>query len=259
MAFLYETHLHTSQGSACGKTAGRDYIKYYRDIGYTGIFVTDHFWGGNTAIDRNLPWREWVNRFCMGYEDACEEGLKQGLDVFFAWEDAKHGEYLIYGLDKQWLLEHPAIATCGVAEQYRMVHADGGCVIQAHPFRQRSYIKRVVLALDYCDGIETANLGNHVEDDIRAHHYAEEYNLLVTAGSDRHRIPDAGEDVSSYGVVLESKLTSARDFANRILRREKMLLHIPENRFEARENYAPLESYWMGENDTFTPTGRDWL
>jgi len=259
MAFLYETHLHTCQGSACGRTAGRDYIKYYKDLGYTGIFVTDHFWGGNTAPDRSLPWKEWVNQFCKGYEDAYEEGLKQNFDVFFGWEDAGNGEYLVYGLDKQWLLDHQEITACTVAEQFRLVHAYGGCVIQAHPFRQRDYIKRVVLAGPYCDGIEVANIGNHIEDDIRARHFADEFNLVVTAGSDRHRVPEEGEDLPTYGVALETRLTSAVDFANRILRREKITPIVPESRFVSRETYAPLESFWVGENNVFTPAGRDWL
>ena len=34
------------------------------EAGYTGIFVTDHFFNGNTAVPADLPWRERVERFC---------------------------------------------------------------------------------------------------------------------------------------------------------------------------------------------------
>ncbi len=50
MSFLYETHLHTCQGSACGVTPGREYPKRFQDLGYDGIFVTDHFFQGNLSL-----------------------------------------------------------------------------------------------------------------------------------------------------------------------------------------------------------------
>ena len=69
MSFLYETHLHTCQGSACGTSTGAEHARYYKEIGYQGIIVTDHFFHGNTAVPRNLPWKERVEWFCSGYED----------------------------------------------------------------------------------------------------------------------------------------------------------------------------------------------
>lgn len=45
--FRYETHLHTYEGSLCGVTPGSLYPQYYKDLGYDGIFITDHF---STAI-----------------------------------------------------------------------------------------------------------------------------------------------------------------------------------------------------------------
>ena len=85
MSYLYETHLHTAQASACGHSKGADYISFYKEKGYTGIIVTDHFLNGNTSVPASLPWEERINLFCQGYEDAKKEGDKQGLQVFFAW------------------------------------------------------------------------------------------------------------------------------------------------------------------------------
>ena len=47
--YLYETHMHTSEGSACGQSAGAEMARAYAENGYTGIIVTDHFFYGNTA------------------------------------------------------------------------------------------------------------------------------------------------------------------------------------------------------------------
>ena len=54
--YLYETHLHTSQGSACAVDTGKRMAEACKAAGYTGIIVTDHNWGGNTAVNRYLPW-----------------------------------------------------------------------------------------------------------------------------------------------------------------------------------------------------------
>ena len=76
--YLYETHLHTSQGSACGKAEGAQMARACKAAGYTGIFVTDHNWGGNTAVDRSLPWEEWTAEFAKGYREARAEGDRLG-------------------------------------------------------------------------------------------------------------------------------------------------------------------------------------
>ena len=108
MPFLYETHMHTCQASACGKATGKEQARVYKAAGYTGIIITDHFFGGNTAVDRELPWEERIDLFWKGYEDAKEEGDKIGLDVFFGLEqNIHHDEYLIYGLTKEYMKAHP--------------------------------------------------------------------------------------------------------------------------------------------------------
>ena len=134
--YLYETHMHTSEGSACASNTGAEMARAYAQAGYTGIIITDHFVYGNTAVDRSLPWSEWVEKFCLGYEHAKEEGEKHGLQVFFGWESGYGGpEFLVYGLDKQWLLNHPEIKDATVEEQLQLVHAGGGILSQAHPYR----------------------------------------------------------------------------------------------------------------------------
>ena len=61
MMYLYETHLHTSEGSACGEVPGAAYIDFMKNRGFTGMIVTDHFFNGNCAVDRSLPWRFFRN------------------------------------------------------------------------------------------------------------------------------------------------------------------------------------------------------
>ena len=109
MPYTYEVHLHTNESSLCGKTPAREYIPFYMDQGYQGIVVTDHFTGNTSYIpDRNAPWPQQVHEFCRGYEEALDEGIRRGFDVFFGIEQQiENDEFLVYGPDPQWLLEHP--------------------------------------------------------------------------------------------------------------------------------------------------------
>ena len=217
MAYLYETHLHTCQSSACGISMGRDYIQRYLDQGYAGIMVTDHFFRGNCAVDRSLPWERWVERFCRGYKDALEEGTRRGLDVFFGWEETFDGDdYLVYGLDREWLLEHPEIRYWTRKEQFDEVRRNGGCVVQAHPFRQHYYISCVHLSAGCVDAVEAANSGNSEQSyDALAYMYARKLGLPVTAGSDIHRAQDIRTD-TIFGVYLDKKMETIGDYVSAI-------------------------------------------
>ena len=53
MFYKYETHLHTSEVSKCAHNTGAEMARAYKKAGYTGIFVTDHFFNGNCAIPEN--------------------------------------------------------------------------------------------------------------------------------------------------------------------------------------------------------------
>jgi hypothetical protein len=231
MTYLYETHLHTVQGSACGRARGRDYIRRYKDLGYTGIIVTDHFFNGNTAVDRYLPWKRWVEGQCRGYEEARREGEKLGLDVFFGWEETfGDDDYLVYGLGKEWLLEHPEVVHWTVSQQYEEVHKYGGCVVQAHPFRNRTYILDVYLSPRWVDAVEAANGCNDRSFDALAKSYAKALNLPVTAGSDIHTTNQL-ESGSIYGVYLDKKMETLQDYVQAIRKNTIAGLRVPENRW----------------------------
>ncbi|MDR0730308.1 MAG: PHP domain-containing protein [Treponema sp.] len=242
MAYLYETHLHTCPTSGCASARGRDYIAYYLDAGYSGIVVTDHFFRGNSAVDQYLPWREWVKEFCRGFEDAREEGARRGLDVFLGWEETFEGDdYLVYGLDKEWLLEHPEARHWTRRAQYRAVQAAGGCVVHAHPFRQHDYIQELCLAPRLIDAVEVANAGNHEQYfDVLALRYAEKLGLPISAGSDIHHL-DQAKNGYLYGVYLQEKPKDASGFAAMIKAggiRGIADLKIEEGRLESRGDEA---------------------
>lgn len=219
--YLYETHMHTSESSACGHATGAEMARCYKENGYTGIIITDHNWGGNTSTDRTLPWEEWLDKFFEGYENAKAEGEKIGLQVFQGYEAGYHGqEFLIYGFTTEELKKHPKLWTATVEEQLEIVHSFGGLVIQAHPYREADYIKGVITYEDYVDGLEIVN-GSHSNPadgkrdraiyDDRAIALCKRCGLPGTAGSDQH---DTRPIMS--GVMFKTPLKDIHDYVDRI-------------------------------------------
>ena len=224
MPYRYETHLHTSAASACAIADARDYIPLYQALGYHGLIVTDHFFGGNTAVSRRLPWREQVDQFCAGYEEAKQEGDRRGFQVLFGWEQAYDGdEYLIYGLDKAWLYEHPEVKSWTRAEQFEETHHYGGCVVQAHPFRDRSYIRRIHLNTACVDAVEVYNAANDLSANAQAYRYAKNLDLPMFAGSDIHFL----QNVTFAGVEFATPLADEQDLAARVRAAQPMELYAP--------------------------------
>ncbi len=214
--YYYELHCHENMASRCGVWSPRELVETYAKLGYSGLVVSDHFFNGNCAIERTLPWKEKVERFCEGYEQAKIEGEKVGLDVFFAFEYSANSfygvdlsplgnplasnlwrrdtiagcDFIIYGLDKAWLLsKDESILAMPVNDFMKMVRLEGGTVVQAHPFRlAKAYMDHISLFPDYTDGVEVLNgnpntvgRGNRL-----AKAYAKEYGFFQTAGTDAH-------------------------------------------------------------------------
>mgnify|MGYP000845656711 CR=1 FL=1 len=209
--YRYETHLHTLEASACAKSWAVDYILPYREAGYSGIIVTDHFFNGNTNIPASLSWEEQVRRFCRGYEHAKARGDREGLSVFFGFEACfTEDEYLIYGLDKEWLLDNPSIMEWDQGTLFDEVDRVGALMIQAHPFRERSYNFGIHLHPYAVHGVEVVNGANDVVFDQRARCYAEQYGLSMTSGTDIHDVSKIGAD--TRGMAFDSPLSSIEEF-----------------------------------------------
>lgn len=261
--FRYETHLHTNEASACALSCGADYVPLYQKAGYQGLIVTDHFFNGNTSIPSSWSWQRRVEAFCKGYEHAKLLGDQLDFSVFFGWETSfGNDEYLIYGLDKQWLLDNPEVMEWDHETLYSRVDADGGCIIQAHPFRERSYLSAINLYPHVVHGIEVVNGENEPEFDRKAYAYAKAFNLAMTSGSDIHSAGKIGNTLK--GMVFDEPLHSIHDFVAAIKEHSTYHLIGEDERFdppEMKTSFLPIylhtqstskeieaESIWKGSN-----------
>lgn len=211
--FLYELHMHTSEGSACGKSSIHDMIRFYKDHGFAGAVVTDHFSRGNCRPDRNLPWEEFLNAYCRGYYEGLETAAKLDFDLLFGVEQGYGGgkEFLAYGFEPEFLYARPQLQAAGVAVWSQELRAVGGFLAYAHPFRQRSYIPepRTMPDLSLADGVEVFNYCNLPEDNALAAETFKAGETILIAGSDLHRSEASG----CCGVALPHRVHTSADLA----------------------------------------------
>ena len=204
MEYVFETHLHTIEGSACSRTPAVEYIDYMKYLGYAGIIVTDHFFTGNSAVPRDIPWEKRVEQYCLGYERA-KEAAGDKLIVLFGIEYNFQGdEFMLYGLDKEWLLDNPDIVKKDRFEVYDAVHRGGGIMIQAHPYRERGYLSAIHLTPGVCDGVEVYNAANPDYQNALGYEYALERGFRMAAGSDIHNLGQENMGGMSFSRPLET-------------------------------------------------------
>ena len=225
--FLTETHAHTFEGSACASAPGAAQAEQYKRLGYDTLIITDHFLNGNTAVDRSLPWEEQVEAYCKGYENAKARGDEIGLNVLFGIEYAWDGaDFLIYGVDKEWLLDNPDSVSISPHEFCDRVHNDGGIVVHAHPFRAADYLRDMKFLPWHTDGVEIYNAGNREKVwNHRAKWYAEQFGFVMTAGSDCHHITDSDK---FFGVETEFEIKTIDDYIRAVKEDRIAGLRVPE-------------------------------
>ena len=212
--YRYETHLHTSPVSKCARATVRETLEFYKTLGYAGVCLTNHFIDGNINIDKALPYEEKIAFYCSDYEQALPIGRELGIDVFFGIECSYKGtDFLVYGLDKDWLLSHPEIADMKKTEMLPFMMEHGALVIQAHPFREAAYIDHIRLFPRSVHGVEVYNACRTDFENELAAQYAKNYGLLPFAGSDNHR---GGAQTRFGGMQSDTPIVDELDFVRRV-------------------------------------------
>ena len=211
--YLYETHCHCSQCSACGRSTSRELVRGYHAAGYSGLVLTDHFIRGNTSVDRSLPWPERMQAYYDAYLEAKEEGDALDFDVIFGIEHAYGAgkEVLLYGIDLEFLLKNDDIRHISLGELAGRVRAYGGLVIMAHPYRDRDYVDMSVQPQEeVLDGIELYNACNAPGEDLQALALAERNpRYILTSGGDIHHWADPR--IGSAGLWFDRRIRDGKE------------------------------------------------
>lgn len=225
MKYFYETHMHTSEGSGCGRSTAAEQVHAYKNRGYQGIIVTDHFINGNSSCPKNnkMQWKRKMEYVISGYFAAKAEGDRIGLDVFLGWEYTIRGsDFLTYGLDFDFLLAHPGLGRLEISEYSTLVRENGGFLAQAHPYRDRLYIENKLPAEpQYLDAVEVYNASDDSSSNNKALAYAKKHDLPFLAGGDSHSV-----EHQASGIILDSPAKTIFDIINAIKdKKVDLILH----------------------------------
>lgn len=213
--YKYDTHVHDNICSLCGQSRPEEMVDAYVKAGYSGFCFTNHFFLGNTAVDRTLPWADFVTAYWNAYLGAKAYAAEHYPDftVLFGIEHHYGGgkEVLTYGIDLDFLLAHPNLHEYAIEDYCDAVHAAGGYISHAHPFRDRPYIDMSFpMHLDGCDALEVYNHYNKPGENPMAEALAAERGLQRTSGSDEHHTERGG--VGMAGVAFPYPVHSEQEF-----------------------------------------------
>lgn len=208
--YLFDTHIHTAESSACGEVAAADVVARYKNLGYDGIVITDHM---QHVIDRfGGTYEENVDRFLDGYHAAkalADTDFKVilGMELRFLEND---NDYLVYGFDEEFLYSRD-LAHIPTLEDFMPIAKENGLAIfQAHPFRNGMEIKEPGIV----DGIEVYNgHGNHDSRNDIAMMWAEKFGFRKLSGSDFHGVIT----MEPGGVYFEDEINDSKDVAKALL------------------------------------------
>ncbi len=210
--FKYDTHIHTSEVSNCGKVPAKEMVRLYKNAGYSGVVVTDHYYKGYFERLKAGSWNEKVDRYLEGYRIAQNEGDKLGLRIIAGMEitfPENMNDYLVYGIDEKFLKENKELYHLGLEGFRKLLEGRDILLFQAHPFRQ--HMTRALPEL--LDGVEVYN-GNprHDSRNPLALEYAEKNGLRMLSGSDFHQ----REDLARGGIIVAEEINSSAQLVDLI-------------------------------------------
>lgn len=218
-----EAHLHTAEGSLCGKLPAAEMVKQYHEAGYTTLLIADHF--GKDVVERigAATWEQTVAIFFAGYTAAKEAAKQYGMYVLPSPEFAFAGNvnhYLACGAGPAFFLAHPEVADMNAAELHRLLNENGLMLIQAHPYRAGQHC---VPDPENVDALEVIN--GHIrhfnpEHEVWAREVAAKHGLGMTVGSDAH----APQDVARTAVLSNIPITTVEEYFACIFADEVSLL-----------------------------------
>lgn len=221
--YHYETHLHTRPASGCARWSASEAVSYFKNAGYAGIFITNHFLDDDIPELRKLPYDKQIELYFKDYEEALVAGREVGLSVFSGVElSYKKTDFLVYGLCKQWYLSHPEIDGMPIKDFLALARRDGALVIHAHPFREAGSIDHIRLYPRSVDGVEVYNANRSEFENDMAQWYADNYGLLYFAGSDIHGKESHGQ---RGGMCSETPVLNEKDFVRKVLAGEMKTFH----------------------------------
>ncbi len=177
-------------------------IEEYKKEGYSSIVITDYCI--KSKMDRlgDISWREKIDYVYTGFDIVKQYGNELGRNILLGVEitlQITDSNYLVYGIDKEFLYENEKIYEYTLEELYKLCNKKGYLLIQAHSFRDNIQLA----PLEYIAGIEVFNgCQDEISRNDKALEYGKNTNKILTSGSNFHRLGDLARD----GSITEVKI-----------------------------------------------------
>ncbi len=222
--FRYQLHCHTAPCSKCGAITPYDLVHSLYEGGYSGAAVTNHFFNGNSGIDRDFPWKKFVSCYEKDYLECRKFAAPLGIDILFGIEEhmGNGQEILCYGITPEMLYVHPELKNNSLELWYDTLSPLGVIIVQAHPFRVRSYVSEVGLfPSEFIHGIEVYNFGNSEEENLQAEAaFSDNPHFITTSGADAH-LPHV---LCHAGIISKERISSERKLAEILITQQYSLI-----------------------------------
>ena len=208
--YKYQMHLHTNI-SRCGRITPEELAVELYESGYQGTVITNHFFNGNTGVERERLWEDFVKQYEDDYLACKKEAQKYDLDIIFGIEEVVVPglEILCYGIEPSVLYSHPELAHLPLEEWAKIMHENGVVLVQSHPYREAPYIPNPgPLPLQFLDGLEVCNTSISKEPNDKAMSLATAHpELIKTAGGDSHW----RERIGTGGIITKERIKNGKD------------------------------------------------
>lgn len=213
MKYKLEMHTHTAECDLYAKLGGAEIVRRYREIGYHGIVITDHYfsmffdWFADELT--GLAHERVMDRWLRGFEAARCEGERLGMTVLSGAEVRFEGtinDYLVYGAEADFFRRAPLLHRLHSVEELKEALPPEAVIVQAHPFRDKMTV---------CDptplfGIEGYNAGTDPFRNDMAKMFAAHYEKPILSGSDFHHIKALGRG----GIATDREVKTAADLVS---------------------------------------------
>lgn len=200
----FDTHVHNSPVSVCGRLNAEQIVKKYHDCNFDGFMLTNHY--SRAYIEKyNVSEKEWLDRYIEAYHETRKEGEKYGMEIFLGAEVSlyapyskymrdryseevlreNYADYLLFGVTEKFLKTTPMLCDLTLPELKEICNKNGVYVVQAHPFRFEQH--HTLKDPKYLDGVEiNGNCAFSLEGVSKAIETAKKYNLFCSVGGDTH-------------------------------------------------------------------------
>ncbi len=207
MEYKYELHCHTKEVSRCGQVPARDIVRMYKEKGYSGIVITDHYSPLTFLPDKVFAPQKHIDYYLEGYRRALDEAgedftILLGMELRFY---ATVNDYLVYGVTEEFLKNSGNLMMYYQNRFSKLAHNNNMLFLQAHPFRP--LITRVCKSV--LDGAEVYNgkAGSDSEN-VKAAKWAQSSGFPIrVSGSDFH----SPAQLAKGGIVTNRRISSNDD------------------------------------------------